>query len=183
MKKGVKMREKKESNQPIAISDSEIIQKLYRMGAIPNIVENVVVPPVLAAYLSERGVIGTPEDAKKIIAEQMKKDPLAEDKLIIVRYLWSRGYVCRMSNEVSDGEGDSAPAFNFIRVHQKGLRAGEDRTKYVVLVVPKEWTIDLKGINKLFEASGKLRKELILAYVYGNDNAVKFIRIGRATFE
>ena len=88
-----------------------------------------------------------------------------------------------MSNEVGNGEDGNAPAVDFIRVHQKGLRAGEDRTKYVVLVVPKEWTTDLKGINKLFEASGKLRKELILAYVYGNDNAVKFIRMGRAIFE
>ena len=172
---------KKMKTKIITITDPETIQKLYRMGAIPQIVESTIMPPILAAYLSERGVVGTPEDAKNIIAEQMKNDKLAEDKLIIVRHLWSKGYVCRMSNGVSDGEGDSAPAFNFIRVHQKGLRAGEDRTKYAVLVVPKEWATDLKGINKLFEASGKLRKELILAYVY--ENAVKFIRIGRATFE
>lgn len=184
---------KKEKNEgvkaktEIIVTEPDTIQKLYRIGAIPNIVESVVVPPVLAAYLAERGVIGNAEDAKRIISEQMKKDPLAEDKFAVVRHLWSKGYVCRMSNEVGGADGSDAgsgdaPAFDFIRVHQKGLRAGEDRTKYAVLVIPREWNADLKKINELFEASGKLRKELILAYVR-QDGAVKFVRMGRATFE
>ncbi|MFA6530197.1 MAG: hypothetical protein WCT31_00570 [Candidatus Micrarchaeia archaeon] len=151
----------------ILIEDVETIKKLHRIGAIPEILESIEIHPLLAAYLEEKGVL----DKKGYLKMAKKADKLAEDKLAVVRHLWNHGYVCRFNIEGDD----------YIRVHRKGVRPGEDRTNYVLKVIPKKWKTNLPEIVESMDFAGKLRKELIYARV--EDEKVQFFRVGRTTFE
>lgn len=153
----------------IVISDKEIIQKLKQVGAWVENEEELKLPLLEALYFTEKKVLD------KNFDELMKKlnedDPLAEDRYIVLRYLRNNGYITRVSLDTVE----------FFRVYQKGFRPGEDRTKYIVKVVPKDWNPKLDEIKSALEFSGNLRKELIFAYVEGK--AVRFMKMGRTNFE
>ena len=151
----------------IVIEEQDTIKNLYRIGAIGELAQSVELHPLLAAYLAEKGAIADDGFMKKA----KKSDKLADDKLAVLRHLWSRGYISRLSLEGKD----------FIRVHRKGIRPGEDRTQYLLKVVPKGWKPKLSELMSMVEFSGRLRKELVFAFV--SDGAAHFIRLGRGTFE
>jgi len=172
----------------IVIEEQDIIKKLYRIGAIGELAQSVELHPLLAAYLAEKGAITDDNFLKKA----KKSDKLAEDKLAILRHLWSRGYISRLSLEGED----------FMRVHRKGIRPGEDRTQYLVKVIPSSWKPKFSEIMEAIEFAGRLRKELVFAFVEKpekkpenkektnnenkdkvNEGRIQFVRLGRGTFE
>jgi tRNA splicing endonuclease len=150
----------------VVIEDSDLVKKLFRVGAIPEIVETVELHPLIAELMAEKGVL----KSGKYLA-MLKTDKLAKDTLEVIRHLWSKGYVCRLSLEGED----------YIRVHRKGIRPGEDRTQYLVAVVPKNWKTSLTDLQTHIEFAGKLRKELVFAYV--DSGRVQFVGLSRRTFE
>lgn len=155
----------------ITVTDAETIRKLFRIGAIGEQSEKAELHPLLAAYLAEKGVLGEKEGILKLAK---KGDKLAEEKIAVIKHLWSHGYITRVS--LDGGE-------NYLRVHRKGIRPGEDRTQHLVKVIPESWKPKFSDLLEDISYAGKLRKELVLAYVDKKENAVRFIRIGRTSFD
>jgi tRNA splicing endonuclease len=157
--------------KPITISDQELIKKLFRIGAIGEQSEKAEIHPLLAAYLADKGILN---DGEKILKAAKKGDKLAEDKIAVIKHLWSHGYITRVSLEGKE---------EYLRVHRKGIRPGEDRTQYLVKVVQENWKPKFTEILENIAFAGKLRKELVLAYLEGKEKQVRFIRIGRSSFD
>ncbi len=155
----------------ITVSDPELIKKLFRIGAIGEQTEKAELHPLLAAYLADKGVLS---DGEKILKAAKKGDKLAEDKIAIIKHLWSHGYITRVS--LDGGE-------EYLRVHRKGIRPGEDRTQHLLKVVPESWKPKFSDILEDISFAGRLRKELVLAYVDKKEKGVRFIRIGRSSFD
>ncbi len=153
----------------LEVSDPAIIEKLISIGAGVQEGEKAKLPLLEAAYFAEKGVIKFDKD--KILQQAGEKDRLADDKYVILKFLRDRGYVTRVSLDTDD----------YFRVHQKGIRVGEDRTQYVLKVVPKGWETNLKELKDAIGFAGKLRKELVIAYVEKNEP--HFIKISRTNFE
>ena len=122
-----------------------------------------------AAYFADKGVIKFDKD--KILENARKGDALADDKYKIIKFLRDRGYITRVSMDTTE----------YFRVHQKGIRVGEDRTQYVLKVVPRDWQTNMKDIKQAIGFAGKLRKELVIAYIEKED--IHFIKISRTNFE
>lgn len=153
----------------VELSSTVLIEKLIELGAGIEEGGKAKLPLLEAAYFAEKGIIKF--DKEKIIANAKKTDPLAEDKYTVIKFLRNRGYITRVSMDSTE----------YFRVHQKGIRIGEDRTQYVLKVVPKDWQAGLKEIKQAIGTAGKLRKELVLAYVDGEE--ASFIKISRTNFD
>ena len=153
--------------------DKELLQKLISVGASFVEYEGEYRMHLLeAAYLAEKGILKM--DYNKLIEQAKKLDHLAEYKYRIIKNLWSRAYISRMSLENGSHDGD------YIRVHAKGFRPGEDRTRYIIkFIEPSKFTHS--EMQESLEFAGRLRKELFFAYVEKED--VHFIKMSRAKFE
>ncbi len=162
---------KKEQLDFITISDKTIILKLKQVGAwVEDEDENELKLPLLEAlYFTEKGVLK--ENFEDLMERVKKTDKLAEERYAILKYLRNNGYITRVSLDTTE----------FFRVYQKGFRPGEDRTKYVLKVVPDDWHPKLDEITKALEFSGNVRKELIFAYTDGKK--INFVKIGRTNFD
>ncbi len=79
----------------ITVSDPELIKKLFRIGAIGEQTEKAELHPLLAAYLAEKGVLK--DDNGTMLKAAKKGDKLAEDKIEVIKHLWSHGYITRVS--------------------------------------------------------------------------------------
>lgn len=154
------------SSKTVLIEDSDTIKKLFRVGAIPEILEKIELHPLIAELMAEKAVL-----PKGKYLSMLKTDKLAKDKLTVIRHLWSKGYVCRLSLEGED----------YIRVHRKGIRPGDDRTQYLLTVIPSNWKTTLDELVGHMELSGRLRKELVFVYV--SKDKIQFLGVGRRTFE
>lgn len=153
----------------LEISDSELIAKLIGLGAGIEEDGKAKLPLLEAAYFVDKGVIKF--DKEKILESVRKGDALADDKYKIIKFLRDRGYITRVSMDTTE----------YFRVHQKGIRVGEDRTQYVLKVVPCDWQTNMKEIKNAIGFAGKLRKELVIAYIEKDD--IHFIKISRTNFE
>ena len=153
----------------LEVSGAELIEKLVGLGAGIQEGEKANLPLLEAAYFAEKGIIKF--DAEKILAHASEKDELARDKYVVIKSLRDRGYLTRVSLDSDD----------YFRVHQKGIRVGEDRTQYPLKVVKKDWQTNLKEIKTAIGVAGKLRKELVIAYV--EDSEPNFLKISRTNFE
>ena len=152
----------------LEVSGSELIEKLIRLGAGIEEGGKAKIPLLEAAYYAEKGIIKF--DKEKIMKRASEDDELANDKYIIIKFLRDRGYITRISLDTDD----------YFRVHQKGIRVGEDRTQYVLKVVKKDWQTNIKEIKNAIGIAGRLRKELVIAYV---EDEPHFIKISRTSFE
>ncbi|MBS3068405.1 hypothetical protein J4450_06875 [Candidatus Micrarchaeota archaeon] len=153
----------------LEVSDSELITKLIGLGAGIEEGGKAKLPLLEAAYFADKGVIKFDKD--KILENARKGDALADDKYKIIKFLRDRGYITRVSMDTTE----------YFRVHQKGIRVGEDRTQYVLKVVPRDWQTNMKDIKQAIGFAGKLRKELVIAYIEKED--IHFIKISRTNFE
>ncbi len=160
---------KKTDENFILISDKDTIAKLKNVGAWVVEGEELKLPLLEAAYFAEKGVL---KDKFDDLMKRLKKsDKLAEDKYFVLKFIRNNGYITRVSLDTTE----------FFRVYQKGFRPGEDRTKYVLKVVPKDWHPKMDDIREALEFSGNIRKELVLAYV--TDKKINFMKIARTSFD
>lgn len=117
-----------------------------------------------AAYFAEKGEMEG--SAEEFLSLAEKSDPLAPEKYLVLRHLRDSGYIVRC--------GESA---DFLRAYKKGIRVGEDRTLYLIRVLRKADVPDLRSDLKL---AGKMRKELVYAFV---GEKIEFVKAMRVNFE
>jgi tRNA splicing endonuclease len=141
------------------------------LGAGVEEAEETKISYLEAAYFADRKVL--PMDKETLLEHAGKKDPLAKEKFTVIKYLRDRGYIVRPSLDGS----------NFLRLHRKGLRPGEDKTYYLIEVLRKDNNFDLNRLMPSLEAAGRLRKELALAFCDPKDEKPVFVKFGRMDFE
>jgi len=117
-----------------------------------------------AAYFAEKGEIEG--SAEEFLSLAEKSDPLAPEKYLVLKHLRSAGFIVRAS-------GDA----NFLRVYKKGIRVGEDRTLYLIRALRKSGIPDIRADLKI---AGKMRKELIYAFV---GEKIEFVKAMRVNFD
>jgi len=153
----------------VIIRKKDLILKLRSLGAGVEEAEETRIALLEAAYFADRGVL--PMDKEALLERALKKDKLAREKYVVIKQLRDLGYIVRPSL-------DGTP---FLRLHRKGLRPGEDKTYYLIDVVPKGWKASVEALLPPLETAGKLRKELAIAVVDGEK--VTFIKFARMNFE
>lgn len=157
------------SDDYLVIKDRALILKLRSLGAGVEEADETKITYLEAAYFADRGVL--PEDKEKLLAHAKDEYPL--EKYAVIKYLRDRGYIVRPS---LDGTG-------FLRLHRKGYRPGEDKTYYLLQVVPKDWTCEAEALLPSLDTAGKLRKELAIVVTDPAKDKPLFIKFGRLTFE
>ncbi len=155
----------------LVIRQKPLILKLRSLGAGVEESDETKITYLEAAYFAERNVL--PLKKEELLERASKNDPLAQEKFAVLKYLRDRGYIVRPSLDGTD----------FLRLHRKGYRPGEDKTYYLIQVVPKGWSCSADGLMPSLETAGKLRKELAIAIVDPGFDAPLFIKFGRMNFE
>lgn len=147
----------------LLIEDEKKVRRLLLLGAME---ENgkARLPYLEAAYFAEKGEIEGSAGVFLSLAE--KSDPLAPQKYLVLKQLRGSGYIVRC--------GENA---DFLRVYKKGIRVGEDRTLYLIRVLRKKDMPDLRADLRL---AGKMRKELVYAFV---GEKIEFVKVMRINFE
>jgi tRNA splicing endonuclease len=153
----------------LVIKDRQLILKLRSLGAGVEEADETKITYLEAAYFADRGVL--PEDKDKLLKHV--KEEHAEEKYSVIKYLRDRGYIVRPS---LDGTG-------YLRLHRKGYRPGEDKTYYLLQVVPKDWGCSVESLLPSLDTAGKLRKELAIVVADPSKEKPLFIKFGRLTFE
>lgn len=156
----------------IEIIDKETIQKLRSMGGGFEIDGKIEISFLEAAYFAENKIIESLNESE-LIALAGKNDAKAEIRFQVLRTLRNRGYAIRPSIENN----------NYMRLHRKGIRPGEDKTSSIVKVFGKEEKFDLKSINEDLAFSSQVRKELVYAIVDEKNGEVEFIKISKTEFD
>jgi tRNA splicing endonuclease len=147
----------------LLIEDEKKVRRLVLLGAME---ENgkIRLPYLEAAYFAEKGEIEG--NAEQFLSLAEKSDPLAPEKYLVLKQLRDTGFIVRC--------GESA---DLLRVYKKGIRVGEDRTMYLLRVLRKKDAPDLRSDLKL---AGKMRKELVYAFV---GEKIEFVKVMRVNFE
>ncbi|MDD2655638.1 MAG: hypothetical protein PHQ80_03145 [Candidatus ainarchaeum sp.] len=147
----------------LLIEDEKKVRRLVLLGAMEED-GKMRLPYLEAAYFAEKGEVeGSPEG---FLSLAEKSDPLAPEKYLVLKHLRNAGFIVRA--------GESA---DFLRVYKKGIRVGEDRTMYLIRVLRKSGVPDLHADLKL---AGKMRKELVYAFV---GDKIEFVKAMRVNFE
>ncbi len=146
----------------LLIEDEKKAKRLILLGAEEKD-GKALLPYIEAAYFAEKGEIEGSTEEFLPLAE--KSDPLAPEKFLVLKRLRDSGYIVRM--------GESG----LLRVYRKGIRVGEDRTTCLLRVLRKGESPDLHADLRL---AGKMRKELIYAFV---DKRIEFVKVMRVNFE
>ena len=119
-------------------------------------------------YLLEKRILENGKEDLKDLWKRAKEDKLAKEKYEIIKYLRENKYIVRFSK---DSE--------YIRIYQKGIRIGEDRTEYLMRVVKKLQDVEVKDLRMAKD----MRKKLIIS-VYDKKNKIPlFFRIDQIQFE
>jgi tRNA splicing endonuclease len=155
----------------VVLRDKPLILKMRSLGAGVEEAEETRMSLLEAAYFADRGVLPLRKD--ELLSRASEKDALAPKKFLVIKYLRDRGYIVRPSL-------DGTP---WLRLHRKGYRPGEDKTYYLIEVVPKTWKAEPGALIASLEAAGRLRKELAIAVVDPEQDAPLFIKFGRMKFE
>jgi len=153
----------------LVIKDRPLILKLRSLGAGVEEADETKITYLEAAYFAERGVL--PEDKEKLLKHV--KEENVQEKYYVIKYLRDLGYIVRPS---LDGTG-------FLRLHRKGYRPGEDKTYYLLYVVPKDWQASTETLMPALETAGRLRKELAVAVADPEKEKPFFIKFARMTFD
>lgn len=157
------------TDEYVIIKEKPLILLLRNLGAAVEEGKKAKIPLIEAAYFADKRKLPFTKD--EILELASKKDPLAAQKYTVIDHLRSRGYISRVSLDTTE----------FLRLHRKGFRPGEDRTYYLVKVVDEAWSPDVKELREALDFAGKLRKELVLAVVSGK--RIQFMKMGRMNFE
>ncbi len=165
------MKEIEFNDDYLILRDKSLILKLRSLGAGVEEADETKLTFLEAAYFADRGVL--PVEKKKLLEHVSKKDKLYRERYLVIKYLRDRGHIVRPS---LDGTG-------FLRLHRKGFRPGEDRTYYLIEVVPKGWKCSAETLVPLLETAGRLRKELAIAIVDLENEKPLFLKFGRMNFD
>ena len=155
----------------LVIKDKPTILKLRSLGAGVEEADETKLSLLEAAYFADRGVIEFDKD--KILEKLAKKDKLCKEHYYLVKYLRDRGYIVRPSLDGTD----------YLRLHRKGYRPGEDKTYYLIKTVPKGWTCSKDELLPSLELAGRLRKELTIAIVDLDQDKPLFLKFGRMNLD
>jgi len=155
----------------VILRSKQLILKLRSLGAGVEEADETKLSILEAAYFADRGVL--PLKKEDLLEHAGKKDNLAEEKYVVIKYLRDRGYIVRPSL-------DGTP---YLRLHRKGFRPGEDKTYYLVEVVKKDWKGTPDSLIASLETAGRLRKELAIAITDPKEEKPLFIKFGRMNFE
>lgn len=153
----------------VIIKDKSLMLLLRNLGAAIEDGKTAKIPLIEAAFFAEKRKL--PFTKEEIIERAKKSDPLAEQKAIVINHLRSRGYITRVSADTTE----------YLRLHRKGFRPGEDRTYYLLKVVDESQLLDMKMLHEALSFAGSMRKDLVLAVVKGNHPF--FVKLGRVNFE
>jgi tRNA splicing endonuclease len=165
------MKEIEFADDYLILRDKSLILKLRSLGAGVEEADETKLTFLEAAYFADRGVL--PVEKKKLLKHASKKDKLYQERYLVIKYLRDRGHIVRPS---LDGTG-------FLRLHRKGFRPGEDRTYYLIEVVPKDWKCSAETLIPSLETAGRLRKELAIAVVDLENEKPLFLKFGRMNFD
>jgi tRNA splicing endonuclease len=157
------------TDEHVIIRDKPLILLLRNIGAAVEQGTHAKIPLIEAAYFAQKRKL--PFSKEEILQRAKQGDPLAEQKYLVIDHLRSRGYITRVSLDSTD----------YLRLHRKGFRPGEDRTYYLLKVVDENWSSNISEIRQSLDFAGKLRKELVFAVVAGK--RIQFIKMGRMNFE
>ena len=155
----------------LILRDKSLILKLRSLGAGVEEADETKLTFLEAAYFAERGVL--PVKKEELLEHAAKKDKLYQEKYSVIKYLRDRGYIVRPSLDGTD----------YLRLHRKGLRPGEDKTYYLIEVVPKNWKCSAETLIPSLETAGRLRKELAIAVVDLEREKPLFLKFGRMNFD
>ncbi|MEW6748521.1 MAG: hypothetical protein AB1295_02335 [Candidatus Micrarchaeota archaeon] len=155
----------------LLIKDKPLILKLRSLGAGVEEGDETKISYLEAAYFADKGVL--PEKKDDLLKKALKKDKLAKEMYLVLKYLRDRGYIVRPS---LDGT-------QFLRLHRKGYRPGEDKTYYLIEVVTEKWRATPESLLPSLETAGRLRKELAIAIVGKDKEKPLFIKFGRMNFD
>lgn len=153
----------------VVIHDKPLMLLLRNLGAAIEEGKSAKIPLIEAVFFAEKKKL--PFTREEILERAKKNDPLAEQKAIVISHLRSRGYITRVSADTTE----------YLRLHRKGFRPGEDRTYYLLKVVDGSQPMDMDSISQALAFAGSLRKDLVFAYVKGNRPV--FVKSGRVNFE
>lgn len=145
----------------LLIEDENKARRLILLGAEEK-GGKAVLPYLEAAYFAEKGEIEGSAEEYLSLAE--KSDPLAPEKFLVLKHLRDSGFIVRT--------GESG----LLRAYRKGIRVGEDRTACIIRVLRKSEPPDLHADLKL---AGKMRKELVYAFV---GEKIEFVKVMRVNF-
>jgi len=144
--------------------------KVEKLGLIGAGVEDGGVqklPLIEAAYFEGKGFLSTGKSVEELIGLALEADALAKERFAVLKELRDSGYIVRW------GVGES----EFLRVYQKGIRMGEDRTETVVKVLREGENPSILG--DIAAASG-MRKDLVYAFV---GEKIVFVKAYRVSFD
>ncbi len=156
----------------LEITDKETTLKLRSLGAGFEADGKIEISFLEAAYFAQMKVITSISEAE-LLALAQKIDTKAEQKFQIVRTFRNQGYAIRPSLENNE----------YMRLHRKGIRPGEDKTSSIVKVFDKEETFDLEKVKIDLEFSAKLRKELVYAFVDSRNGEIEYLKVSKTEFD
>jgi tRNA splicing endonuclease len=155
----------------LIIKQKPLILKLRSLGAGVEETDETKITYLEAAYFAERGVLPLKKD--DLLSHISKNDPLYLEKYFVIKYLRDRGYIIRPSLDSTQ----------YLRLHRKGYRPGEDKTYYLIIVLQKNLKLGLNELLPYLETAGRLRKELAIAFVDLKEDQPTFIKFGKMNFE
>lgn len=159
--------------EPITLP-KEIAQELFRKyGAGFEENGEIKAHPLEALYFIERGKLSLEgESFASLMEKASREDSLAAEKYSVLKYLRSMGYITRPS--FAKGE-------RWLRVYRKGFRPGEDRTQFLLKVVPEGWQPSLSELLSDVKAAAGIRKELV--YAIARSGSPLFLKVARTSFD
>ena len=155
----------------VVVRDKPLILKLRSLGAGVEEAEETKITLLEAAYYADRGVLPLKKD--ELVHRASRRDKLAHEKYRVIKYLRDRGYIVRPSLDNTQ----------YLRLHRKGFRPGEERTFCLIEVVRRDWQCEPKKLLESLDMAGRLRKELTIAVVDPEQEKPLFLKFGRMNFE
>ena len=154
---------KGEIKEKFVIIKGEDAIKVRQLGYYGEIDErgNVVLDPVEAAYLLERGLLTVEAEGKTLSLSEFTSLMLSKNPKFWLRYLIysdlkKRGYIVKPGFSMDEVE---------FRLYRRGAEAGREGAKYIVFGVVEGEPIDLRTLIEKAREARNLRKELITAII------------------
>ncbi|MDI9620129.1 MAG: tRNA-intron lyase [Candidatus Nezhaarchaeota archaeon] len=151
-----------EVGERLTVKGEEAV-KLRELGYYGEVDEkgNVVLDPVEAAYLLEKGALSLDFQGKSLDFHEFTQLMLMRNPIFWYRYLVysdlkRRGYTVKPGFSTSDVE---------FRLYRRGVEIGREGAKYIVFGVVEGKPIDLRSLIEKAREARNLRKELVTAIV------------------
>jgi len=154
---------KGEVREKFVIVKGEDAIRVRQLGYYGEVDErgNVVLDPVEAAYLLERGLLtveveGKPLSFSEFTSLMLNRNPKFWLRYLIYSDLKKRGYIVKPGFSTDEVE---------FRLYRRGAEAGREGAKYIVFGVVEGEPIDLRTLIEKAREARNLRKELITAII------------------